>query len=373
MQTLPTDEAIQALLAGDADIVASGRAPRPAELEQARMQKIDLASDASRHLVGVNVIGVAVHQGNPVEALTYDQVVGVFCTREITDWGALGGTPGPIAVTVPDLENVSTRALFENFFCGVHGLDPKLAVGEPEAVREALTNDPAAISFVSASEGVGQLLALSVEPEAPPVKPTQDNIIRGSYPLYDDVYLLTRGEPSAEIGAFLDWIASPAGQEVVDEHRLVPLFLRPERLDEPRPLRETIRFEAGSPAPDDRSQARMGVLVDEITERKLRHVILEGFTDDREPNPLALAQKRAEAVREALAQEMGPELAKQLYFEIIPRGAERPIAPNDTPYGRQINRRVQVYLAEDEAGGGDEAVVVDSETPAAPSAATDGD
>ena len=98
--------------------------------------------------------------------------------------------------------------------------------------------------------------------------------------------------------------------------------------------------------PTLRSQARLGQLVHELRDRagEYNHVILEGYTDAQESNPAALSRKRAQVVEERLKIEL-----PGLFYEIIPRGAEHPIAPNETPYGRQRNRRVQIYLAEDEA------------------------
>lgn len=339
----PTDEAVRNLFDREADIVASGRPARPSEEEQAKVLGFSLDSEQSKHIIGVDVVSVAVHPSRALTSLTYDQVIGVFCTREITDWSELGQPAHPIRAVVPDLEQVATRGLFEDFFCGPKGIHAKIDVGAPDAIRTALAEDPDVISFVSASEGVGKALALSPDPDLPPVAPSQDNIIRGAYPLYGDVYLLTRGTPTGDAAAFLKWIESPAGQEVVDEQRFVPLFLRPERLDEPRPLRETISFEPGSSTPDARSMARLNLLVDEVRERGVRHVILEGYTDGSEADPFALAEQRAVAVKTLLEADV-----EGLYFEVIPRGPKNPIAPNNTPYGRQVNRRVQVYLAEDE-------------------------
>ncbi|MEQ1506285.1 MAG: phosphate ABC transporter substrate-binding/OmpA family protein [Myxococcota bacterium] len=340
--TVPVDDAIRALLDDEADLVPTARAARPNEEEQAKARRFSLRSPDAEHVLAVDVVAVAVHPKNPIESLTYDQVIGVFCTREITDWSALGRTPGPIHPIVPDLGS-GDRLLFEDFFCGPKGIHPKVTVGTGEQLQTALDADPDAVTFVSSSVRPGKRLALTPDPSVPPVRPTQDDIIRGSYPLYGDVFLLTRGPATGELRAFLDWIESPAGQEIVDEQHYVPLFLRPERLDEPRPLRETLHFEPGSSTPDARSLARIGLLVDEVRERKVQHVILEGYADDREPDAFKLSEQRASAVRELLAARV-PEL----YFEIIPRGPKSPIAPNDTPFGRQVNRRVQVYLAEDE-------------------------
>lgn len=335
-------EAIRELLAGHVALVASSRDVRPVEEEQAQADAVSLVGPEARHIVGVDVVAVAVHPRNPTESLTYDQVIGVFCTHAIDNWAFLGLADGPIHALAPEPE-AGTRVLFEDFFCGPKGIDARVRQASREEIAAALRDDAHAVTFVSLSQNTGKALALKVDPTAPPVRPSQDNIIRGAYPLYGDLYLFTRGAPTGEVAAFLQWVQSPAGQEVVDEQRFVPLFLRPERLDEPRPLRETVHFEMSRAEPNQRSMTRLQLLVQELRERQIRHVVLEGYTDDQEGDAYELSRQRAESVRALLAKEM-PEL----YFEIIPRGPKNPIAPNDTPFGRQVNRRVQIYLAEDE-------------------------
>jgi phosphate transport system substrate-binding protein len=340
----PTGTALgfRELLDGEAELVVAARDARPSEEEQARARGFSLDTPQSRHIVAVDVVGVAVHTDNPVDHLTYDDVVAVFCTGEAASWAAVGGPDRPIHALAPDLES-GARALAEDFFCGVRGIRQGVPVQRPDELQESLRTDVDAISFVSLADGSGKLLGLAPAPEFPPVFPSQSNIIRGSYPLYGDVYLLTRGVPTGALASFLAFVTDPAGQEIIDEQRYVPLFLRPSTLDEPRPLRETVHFEAGAAEPDSRSLARLHLLVREIRERQVRHVVLEGYTDDREPDPYALSEQRAQSVRTLLAAEV-----PTLYFEIIPRGARSPIGPNQTPLGRQINRRVQVYLGEDE-------------------------
>jgi phosphate transport system substrate-binding protein len=334
--------AIRGLSDRNYDLVASTRDARPSEDEQAQVLGYSLRGSQSRHIVAVDVVAAAVHQRSKLEALTYDQVIGVFCSRSIDNWSFLGSADRPIRVVVPDLES-GDRALFEDFFCGPKGFHRHVEVATDEGIRQALGSDESVISFVSASDPAGKLLALQADADLLPVRPTQDQIIRGAYPLYKDLYLFTRGTPTGLVADFLRFVESPAGQEVVDEQRLVPLFLRPERMDDPRPLRETIHFDPGSSAPDQRSMARLNLLVQELRERKLSHVVLEGYTDDQEPDAYRLSEQRATTVRQLLATEL-----PDLYFEIIPRGPKAPLAPNETPFGRQVNRRVQIYLGEDE-------------------------
>lgn len=333
---------IRELLDGELDAAVSSRDATPSEEDQAKVLGFTFDSPESRHIVGVDVVAIGVHPQNPIDSLTYDQVIGIFCTHTVENWSALGHEDHPIRVLVRE-PGSGTRDLFEDFFCGPKGLSPKLEVVSSTQIASALTDDPYAVAMMSLSEGVGKPLSLRVQPNASPVRPSQDNIVRGQYPLFGDVYVYTRGKPTGELATFLDWVESPAGQEVVDELRFVPLSLRPDKADAERPLRETVQFEVDSSLPNQRSRARLQLLMGELKERQYRHVILEGFTDDRENDPYTLSQQRAEAVRTLLVDSM-PEL----YVEIIPRGPKDPIAPNDTPYGRQVNRRVQVYLAEEE-------------------------
>jgi phosphate transport system substrate-binding protein len=344
LQNGGTRAGFKALLDGEADLGAASIGSTPAEQEQARVNGFKLEDPDSRHIVAVNVVAVAVHPSNPIESLTYDQVIGIFCTGSVDNWAFLGQDDMPIHAVTRDPTS-GTRAVFEDFFCGPKGISPRVALMSVADIGKVLNEDPSAISFESLSEGAGKVIALRSDALGHPILPSQQNVIRGAYPLYNDEYLYSAGKPSPEVVAFLDWIGSPAGQDIVDEERFVPLFLRPTRMDEPRPLRETIHFEEGSKEPNQRSMARLKLLADELRERtgEARHVVLEGYTDSDEADALALAQARAEEVRDLLSSEL-----PGAYFEIIPRGSVNPLAPNSTPYGRQQNRRVQIYLAEEE-------------------------
>jgi phosphate transport system substrate-binding protein len=343
----PRDNGIEQLLRGEVDLGAATRDATPSEDEQAKVAGWSFATPQSRHIVGVDVVAVAVNDANRIEHLTYDQVICIFCTGSITNWSAVGGPEA--AITVVSREQTSgTSQLFEDFFCGPKGIKADAEHADRERVAGILRDDAGAVTFVTLSESTGRVVALAPEPEAPAVAPSQANVISGAYPLYRDVVLYSAGPPRGAAVRFLDWVASPAGQEVVDEQRYVPMDLRTERLDEPRPLRETVHFEPGATAPNQRSMERLGLLVKELRDRRLRHVVLEGYTDNTEPDPLELSRQRAETVQALLSEQL-----PGLYFEIIPRGPKNAIAPNDTPYGQLRNRRVQVYLGEEEGATAD--------------------
>jgi phosphate transport system substrate-binding protein len=344
------------LLDRDLELAATSRKTTPAEREQANADGYDLTQ--GRNIVAVDVVAISVHPENPLDSLTYDQVIGIFCTRSIDNWLFLGLDDGKIRAVTRD-PGSGTRALFEDFFCGPRGINPRVEVMTADDILTTLATDPNAISYVSMSRVNAKVLGLRTDAASDIVRPTQQNIIRGIYPLYHDLYFYSAGRAKGHVADFIDWIGSPAGQEVVDEAGFVPLFLRPERLDTSRPLRETIHFDEGAAMPNQRSLARLQLLDRELRERagEYRHLILEGYTDNREKHSEDLARERAETVRDLLLKKL-----PGLYFEIIPRGAASPLAPNETPYGRQRNRRVQIYLAAEENLGANNEAAPDEES-----------
>ena len=337
----------RAMLDGNAELAASSRVHTPAEQEQAKANGFSLEEEGVRHIVAVDVVAISVHPSNPIDSLTYDQVIGIFCTRTIDNWSFLGLEDAPInPITRPP--GSGTRALFEDFFCGPRGISSRIPAVTVEEANGMLKADPSAITFISMTESNGKIVGLRADTDGYPVLPSQQNIIRGAYPLYHDLYLYKGQAAGEDVDDFLRWIGQPAGQDIVDEARFVPMFLRPERLDDPRPLRETIHFEEASDQPNQRSQARMRMLVEELRERvgQTNQIVLEGYTDNREDDSVALSERRAQAVQGILEEQL-----PNIYFEVIPRGSEQPLAPNTTPYGRQRNRRVQIYLSDEESTG----------------------
>ncbi len=338
-----TGAGLRQLIDGTLDLAAASREHHDAENDQAKGEGFDLNARGARTVVGLDVVAVVVDESSPIDSLTYDQVIGIFCDRTIDDLSFLELGDGPIRPVARDPRS-GTRTLFEDFFCasGIHSRVEMLTTDEIEAAME---NDPSVISFASMTEDFGKPVALIPQPGGEPIQPSVKNIANGRYPLYHDLYFYTPGPASGSAKKFVDWVLGPAGQDVMDNQRFVPIYHRTKQFDEPRPLRETIHFDQGETLPNQRSMARIQLLVQELRQKgsKGEHVVLEGFTDDEEPNAIALSQKRAETVRDLLDQQL-----EGMYFEIIPRGSIRPLAPNSTPYGQMRNRRVQIYLADEE-------------------------
>jgi outer membrane protein OmpA-like peptidoglycan-associated protein len=85
-------------------------------------------------------------------------------------------------------------------------------------------------------------------------------------------------------------------------------------------------------------------LADVLRDNPDRTVLIEGFTDSTGSDAynLQLSQRRAEAVRQALAA-MGIDRSR---IETRGYGEAYPVASNATAGERQLNRRVEIVLSE---------------------------
>jgi len=82
-----------------------------------------------------------------------------------------------------------------------------------------------------------------------------------------------------------------------------------------------------------------------MRERGERKVVVEGFTDNTGSATLnqRLSEQRAKAVRDALVKQ-GIDADR---IEARGQGAANPVASNDNPSGRSLNRRVEIVIGED--------------------------
>lgn len=90
-----------------------------------------------------------------------------------------------------------------------------------------------------------------------------------------------------------------------------------------------------------RALDRLAEVLKKNPDRKVR---IEGFTDSTgsEELNMQLSERRAAAVRAALVQRGVPFDR----VELRPYGQAYPVASNDTPAGRQLNRRVEIVLSD---------------------------
>lgn len=173
------------------------------------------------HAVGrdavVPVVSSEIHQAG-VQTLTLEQI-GKIYTGEITNWKEVGGLDRDILV-IDKEKSRGTRHVFMEILLGnkvaeAPGAD--LVLGSNNEEQTALVQSDAAIGMLSHAWLNDDVKGLAVIMEDHSIiAPTMENIVNGRFPFSRDLLLVTNGEPQQNTKAFIDFILSPEGQEVVE-------------------------------------------------------------------------------------------------------------------------------------------------------------
>lgn len=186
-----------------------------AKFPKVKFNEIHVGEDAVAMIVSKDV------WDGGVKAVTKAQLKDIYEGR-IKNWKELGGPDRRIAF----FNKEPGRGTWEVFVHWVYG-DAKKApqvsfpeVGGNEETRNKVASTRGALSQLSSSWADGKkVFALGIKGEdGKVVEPTNDNIATKTYPLSRPLFLLTNGEPEGEAKAFVDFLLSPRGQELVKKH-----------------------------------------------------------------------------------------------------------------------------------------------------------
>jgi phosphate transport system substrate-binding protein len=339
----------------------------------------DLRDGPAEHILALDGLVAIVHPQNPVRALTLDQLAAVFAGR-ITDWSQLGGPPLPVSLYLPD-GNSGTMALFEDLILRPRRMQPADSAERLEDhadLSDLVSIDPGGIGLTGfAFARASRMLAIRLQCGLVSA-PASFAIKTEEYPLARRLYLY--GDPAGQppqARAFLDYILSDAAQPLIADAgfvdrgiesqgiavqgaRLANSITSPEEFSLPvfremlTELRDaerlslTFRFTPASTRLETRSQSEAERFARLLASGAYpgKEVLLVGFTDsvgDFAVNR-GLAERRAQSVLETLwAAAPGGALADapilvQSYGELTPVGC------NETAEGRELNRRVEVWV-----------------------------
>ena len=124
---------------------------------------------------------MTVHQGNPVDAITLDQLRAVYA-GEITNWAQLGGHDSPIHVLARDRAS-TVRQLFDSVVMGAAPTAPSVEQSFSfDAMRAALRNDPNAIGYMAIPNGL-KVLPIKIEGHVMASPPDSYHLATSDYPL----------------------------------------------------------------------------------------------------------------------------------------------------------------------------------------------
>lgn len=378
-----TDEGFADLIAGEADIVMSVREVRADEIKLA--SEVGLGRlDAPRQsrIVGLDALVPVVSMRSDVAVISLSDLAGAF-SGEITNWKDINGNDLPLTIHLgPATDGQAQRFIDE--VVRANGGTVSAAV-----IRHASDDELAAAVDVDA--GALGILPQTVVRNVQPIalrdhcgfvtSPRVTTMKTEDYPLTAPLflYLPSRRLPSLSRD-FFAWLRGPDAQLVVRRAGFVDQGAVPISLDaqgqrfanaiaaagEDMPLTElqrmvrvlgsqvrlstSFRFEVGSTRLDAQSRSNLMALAQAIRDGRYdgSALMLVGFSDGRggaEANR-DLSSARAVAVLGDLEELMGGQLPEGVTIETEAFGEALPMGCDDTEWGRQTNRRVELWVAQ---------------------------
>ncbi len=200
---------VQKVGEGLVDIGNTGRALSDAEKNKYGLLSIPYAIDG---------VAVPVNPKNPVNELSSQQIRKIYA-GEIVNWKDVGGVNAAIHVFGRD-EASGTREVFWEKLLNKGDVAQGInIVSSNGAMKVAIAQDPQAIGYLGIGHVGGDVKAVVIDK----MEPTQENAKSGAYKVARNLYMNTKGQPSALVKAFIDYIKGPDGSEIVKKSGYIPI------------------------------------------------------------------------------------------------------------------------------------------------------
>jgi phosphate transport system substrate-binding protein len=224
-----TGTGIAALINGTVDIANASRA-----ISAEEQQQIGDAhrAAAKEHTVAVDAVLFFVHESNPLQKITTEQLACIYAEDGTCEkWTALGvEVPTCSDQQIIRVSRQSNSGTYEYVRERVLGKEKDFKLGSRDMqgskdVVDLVQHTPCAIGFSGLGYRMPGVRALCVSdaPDHECVVPSEETAHDGKYPLSRPLFMYTLGDPQGPAQAYLEWIRSPAGQKIVGEQGFVPL------------------------------------------------------------------------------------------------------------------------------------------------------
>ncbi|MDD1736793.1 MAG: phosphate ABC transporter substrate-binding protein [Methanothrix sp.] len=208
------------LAEGRADIAMTSRDLKLEERQRYETPTAHFAEQVIGYDAICLVVSPAVYDFG-VTSLTRDQVRQIY-SGSIVNWAELGG-PNLGIFAVGRRPGSGTRDTFNEIIMGSREAEtPGVAYdsGESSEVKFSTQRSDNAIGYMGYSfvmRGDARVISLDG------IYPSIENIKNGSYPLARKLYFVTLGRPSSGAMAFIDYVLSPAGQQIAIDNGFIPV------------------------------------------------------------------------------------------------------------------------------------------------------
>ena len=184
------------------------------------------------HIVGYDSLAIYVHKDNPLETISMEDLAEIYGDGgKITKWSQLGVKLPSGTDQIVWLNRQSSSGTYAYFREAILGKkrDYKLGSINTSGSKDVIflvANTPGAIGYSGMGYTTGdvKMLKVSRKKGEPGVTPSIENAHNNTYPITRPLQIYTMGEPKGAVKAYMDWIDSKPGQQVVLDLGYVPVF-----------------------------------------------------------------------------------------------------------------------------------------------------
>ena len=176
-------------------------------------------------VVAKEAIAVNVHESNPINNLTKEQLQDIYQGR-ITNWKQVGGKDAPMSVygyiMCGQREEPARQYLVgvRDYKKGIMSIDNRklaksiIQVKPGTEIARHVADDPNGIGFEAMIYlPVSGAKAIKLDG----ISPSQEALANGTYPAIRHLYIVTKGYPTGRTKEYIDFLSSPEGQALLEK------------------------------------------------------------------------------------------------------------------------------------------------------------
>lgn len=384
LQAFGSSSSFKGIVEGKAAVGMSSRRSRDRDV--ARLFSVgdpDKSEPANEKLFAINGIIAIVHPENKISSFSIEDLAQVF-SGELTNWAQFGGNDASINIYLTNKSSASFDML-GSLILTPFGKDFSSEInfeGSNKEVSHEVASDVHGIGVTG--------VAFQNRARAVPIRdscgiavsPTGFALRSGEYPLASNVYIYTaRDDAPAHARQIVDFVTSREAEEVITNAGLINLdsqqvpisqlndrFARQISMLEGNPalkksfqqflsqfsdaqrLSTTIRFDADGENITNDSREELARLASDIDEGRFfgKEITLVGFSDSVGAFDINMLQsiRRASLVEGIVRASLRSDSLESQTLNSDGFGELLPVACNDSPEGRALNRRIEVWVKE---------------------------
>jgi phosphate transport system substrate-binding protein len=357
LQAHGSGTAFEDFLKDETDMGMASRRIKNKEREDLLPKMGDLSLAGSEHILGLDGLAIITSPNNSLSSLSIDQLVAIF-SGEVTNWSQLGGKDVPIKIYARD-EKSGTWDTFKSLVLESRKAklsDSAIRIESSSELSDSVAREVGAIGFIGLPYvRHAKLIAVSSSDKNKAIIPTHFTVGTEDYPLSRRLFFYTpQRNPNIEAQEFVHFVATERGQAIVEDVGFVSQNIKLGKPFDndfyPAEMRELIarsermsinfRFKSGSDELDSKALNDLDRVARYVDVNAPKRVQLFGFADSEGDagKDKELSERRAKVVEQQLIQRgIYPLVVKGV-------GDAAPLAASNTEEGKNINRRVEVWI-----------------------------